>query len=324
MRRATCILLGATFLFATPGGGASAPSVRSLARTEVVRWSPFDATGALKRGLRVTAARGRCDEIGYTNVGGIGYRCTAGNLLYNACFRAGARPTEDVVCTGYPWQRHVVRLRSPHLLFYPGVTFAPASSSPWGVVLEDGNRCGVLQGTHDMLTANGRRYVVDYECERGDLVLLREGVQRGRVWRLNAARWNDTTHGYRFLGPRPARRVYFGGLPPQIARQHRLAGGAYRAAARLIRERQPKARFGLAWVRLALPRADWAYVIVGNADGSRGWFELLRRDTGWRSASSLKPYCAKVPRAVRRQLFLGKSAAVDPNTFLAPPGETRC
>jgi hypothetical protein len=284
----------------------------------------------LKQSLKVDVVKGGvgvCTDIGYTLVGGIAYRCGSGNGLYDACWRDGPNPTEFVICVGYPWQTNVSRMRSPHLLLYPGVTFTAAADYPWGIVLNDGNRCGVVQGAHDSLTAHGIRYIVDYGCERNNLVLLREGLVHGKIWHVNAARYNHATYKYTFIGHLPIRRVYFGKLPPPMAQQNTLANQAYEAAKRIIRQRTPRAHLDLVWVRLALPRADWAYVIFSGTDpNSRGWFALLHRvNSKWTDASPYKPYCAKVPKQARQQLFLDKKTWDPvPELFLAPAGETRC
>jgi hypothetical protein len=321
MRALVGLLLMTAILVAASGSAAGVPS-----RTEVVRWSPFESAGNLKQTLKVETVHGRCTDIGYTFVGGIAYRCGSGNGLYNACFRDGPNPTDYVICVGYPWQTSVTRLRSPHLLLYPGVTFTAAADFPWGIVLDDGDRCGVLQGAHDTVRTHGRTYVVDYGCQRDNLVLLREGIERGWVWQVNAARWSRTT-GYTFLGHQPVRRVYFGTLPPPIARQNTLANRAYNAARRIIWQRAPQAHLDLVWLRLVLPRADWAYAIFTPADVSfRGWFAVLHRVDGkWMDASAYKPYCTNLPKQVRQQLFLDKKTRNPrPENFMAPRGETRC
>ena len=312
------LLVTATMVVASGSAGSAPPN------TQVVRWSPFNSAGKLKAALHVKAVEGGCSDIGYTFVGGIGYRCESGNGLYDACFRDGPNPTDDVICVGYPWQTNVVRLHSPGLLLYPGVTFTKAADYPWGIVLDDGNRCGVLQGAHDSMRTHGKTYVVDYGCERGNLVLLREGIVRGRVWQANAARWSKKT-GYTFLGHLPVRRVYFGTLPPQMALQNTLANKAYNASVRIIHRRTPSAHLDLAWVRLALPSADWAYVIFTPADASsRGFFAVLQRVDGkWTDASTYMPYCANLPTNVRQQLF-DKKTNTPRREIMAPRGETRC
>ena len=290
-----------------------------------MRWSPFNPSGAVKATLNVKTVEGGCGDIGYTFVGGIGYRCGFRNYLLDSCFRDGPDPTDYVLCVNYPWDRNAIRLRAPHLLLYPGVTFTAAASFPWGIVLDDGNRCGVLQGAHDSLTAHGKRFIVDYACARGNVVVLREGMERGRTWFVNAAQWNRKT-GYTFLGHVPARRVYFGALPPPMERQNRVANKAYNAAVRVIHRRQPKAHLDIPWVRLALPQANWAYVIFTPADASgRGYFALLRLVKGrWQDASIFKPYCTRLAVAVRRQLFPSKSTGDFRPSGLEPRGGTRC
>jgi hypothetical protein len=295
--------------------------------TAVVGWSPLDSSGTLRPTLRVarTVRDGRCVDIGYTYVGGIAYRCGFRNFLLDSCFRDGPGPTDYVVCIERPWSTSVIRLRSPYLLLYPGVTFTGAAAYPWGVVLDDGNRCGVLQGAHDSLVARGRRWIVDYACERGDVVLMREGIVRGRVWQMNAARW-IRSGGYTFLGPVPVRRVYFGALAPPLQRQNRLAHEAYETAKAIVHRRAPRVHLDLAWVRLALPEADWAYVIFtpANATG-RGRFAVLHRaGATWADASTSTPYCTTLPKRVTRQLFLPRRAPRLVGAELAPRDETRC
>ena len=107
-------------------------------RTDVVQWSPLNSAGKLKASLTVSrTVSGRCTDIGYTQVGGIAYRCAFGHYLFNACWREGPTATEFVVCIGNPWQRGVWRLRSPDLLLFPGVTFDPPARS---IHRADGNK----------------------------------------------------------------------------------------------------------------------------------------------------------------------------------------
>src|SRR6266571_8846038 len=76
----------------------SAPA--TLAKTEVVRGSPFDATGIVKKSLTVKPiGTGSCSDT-YTTVGDIAYRCGRGDGLYFPCWRDGPNPTEFVLCAG--------------------------------------------------------------------------------------------------------------------------------------------------------------------------------------------------------------------------------
>jgi hypothetical protein len=294
--------------------------------TEVVRWSPFTSAGALKPTLKIESVKhGQCTDIGYTLVGGVAYRCVAGNGLYDACWRDGPSRTDFVTCLGSPWDSNVTRLRSPHLLLYPGVTFDPPAPYPWAIGLRDGTRCVVEQGAHSGFRARGRSWIVDYGCTRRNFVLLREGLRRGRVWRVNAARLISLRRGFQFLGERAIRRVYFGTLPPPMLREHRLAHEAVVAAKRILRPSTHGAQLSdeLAVVRLALPGADWARVLFGSVSSDRSWDVVLHRVAGgWREASDFKPYCTKLPVRVRRQLFFRRTERL-PNYVVAPM-EARC
>ena len=78
---------------------------------------------------------------------------------------------------------------------------------------------------------------------------------------------------------------------------------------------------------MTLPHAEWAYVIMASPDTlDKGWFALLHRGNGkWLDASADKPYCTKLPKRARQQLFLPKrTPGFSPARLLAPPGETRC
>ena len=124
------------------------------------------------------------------------------------------------------------------------------------------------------------------------------------------------------------RRAYFGALPPPMARQNRLAHQAYLSARKIIQRAKPRVRLvaGLAWVRLALPHADWAYVMFISTDALfQGWSAVVHRVNGqWRDASAYRPYCAKIPAQVRRRIFASKNTQ-NPLPELAPGpyGETR-
>jgi len=288
--------------------------------TEVVHWSPLTASGTVKTTLKVRdVGTGDCVDT-YTTAGDIAYRCGRGNALYFPCWRQGPNPTDYVLCAGDPWTTTVTRLRSPGLLLYPGVTYLDDPYAPWAIELMSGERCRLLQGAHDAVHRGARMYVVDYGCDKRNLVLLR-GVRRGRVWRIGAARYLGLRRGYELLGERAIRRAFFGGLPPVLDRQRRLAAQAVAAARRVVHRGHPRAHLDLTWVRLTLPDATWAYVIFSST-GAKGWFALLRREHGaWHDASVERPYCKRLPVSVQRRLFLRPHATKD---TLAPPGEQRC
>lgn len=295
----------------------------SPARTEVVRWSPFDSAGRVKKTLSVKAiGTGNCWDT-YTTVGDIAYRCIKGHLIYLPCWRDGPDPTEYVICSGDPWTPSVERLRSPHLLLDPGVTFDDARDYPWAIELTTGDRCLLGQGAHSVIRRGSRTLVVDYQCGRDKIVLLRN-LRRGRVWRIGMARYVNLDVGFKLLGDRTIRRAFFGALPPAMERQHELAHEAVAAARRVIHKKTPRASLGLAWVRLTLPGARWAHVIFSSVK-DRGFAVLHRSNGRWLDASSYKPYCTRLPTRVRRQLFFDRLTwKTRPYPPLMPSGEQRC
>jgi hypothetical protein len=310
------VLLGSTAVTASPGAMPF--------RTQVIRWSPFTSLGVVKNTLRVhSVGTGRCVDT-YTTAGDIAYRCGQGSYLYFPCWRDGPNPTNFVLCTGDPWSRSVSRLRSPGLMLYPGITYLDDAYSPWAVELMGGERCRLFQGAHSAIHRAKRTYVVDYYCDRDDLVLLRN-LRRGRIWRIGAARYINLRRGYKVLGDRMIRRAYFGGLPPAMERQRKLAARAVATARLVIRQKASHAHLDLAWVRLTLPNAQWSYVLFSSTSG-KGRFALLHRKGGrWVDASSYKPYCTRLPQTVRRQLFLSPKAWYPPPYWSeAAPGEQRC
>ena len=317
MRWIGAIAVCGVLLSAAASAGAVAPT-----RTEIVRWSPFDATGAVKRTLEVRdIGTGRCTDT-YTTAGDIAYRCGRGNYVYFPCWRDGPNETEFVLCAGNPWVRSVQRLRSPGLLLYPGLTFLDDPYSPWAIQLTTGERCTLAQGAHDAIHRGNRTYVVDYFCDRKGLVLVRN-LRRGRAWQIGAAHYVNLSVGYKLLGDRTVGRAYFGALPPPMERQRKLGAQAVAAARLLVHRDAPRAHLDLTWVRVTLPDVQWANVLFSSTEG-KGWFAVLHRVHGrWLDASPYRPYCKRLPRRVRRQLFVDRRTP-RPAWTLTPPREQRC
>jgi hypothetical protein len=194
--RAGLLLLPVLLAFAIAGSSAASPL-----RTEVVRWSPFDASGRIKPGLDVQQlGKGECVGRSLT-VGAPGLRCKAGRWVLDPCWRAG----DGVVCAGFPWDETVSTIRVPRSTFSrPASRVEPVR--PWAIELAGGNRCRLLQSSHTTVALRGRQVPVEYSCDDG-LVLLRS-LTRGRVWRVVAARWEDGR--YEVLPDTVVRRAYFG------------------------------------------------------------------------------------------------------------------
>ncbi len=192
-------------------------------------------------------------------------------------------------------------MRVPHFMLASGVTYAASTNvrtdPPWGLETRAGRRCLLLQGARDSVKLkSGRRVVVDYACDRGGVVLLRN-LRRGRVWRIGSARW--TGQRYALLGDVAIRRAVFPSLPPKMQRQNDVARAATSASglrsSRLLR------------VRISFPALDWAYVEALAPDTSKAlsvWALVHRIGRTWKVSHLHRPPCkSNVPANVRRQLF---------------------
>jgi hypothetical protein len=242
--------------------------------------------------------RGRCGP-GSEAIGDLGYRCGAGNLLADPCWRDGAAPSDNAVCATSPWASRAYTIRVPRLLFSAGVTFSasidPRHDPPWALVLDDGNRCLLFQGAHDSLSTRRGRIVIDYYCLRGHVNLL-GNLRRGPRWRIGAARW--TGHRYQLLGTVTVRRAIFASLPPAMKRENDLARDAAAATGLLPH---------VLLVRLAFPKLGWAYAQALAPDNSAAvtiWRLARRQGHTWQRVRLKRAPChSELPRSVRRQLF---------------------
>ncbi|HVP03808.1 MAG TPA: hypothetical protein VMT10_14655 [Solirubrobacteraceae bacterium] len=146
------------------------------AKTQIVHWSPFLADGGVRRAIAVTPRyHGDCWEGSF--VAHRGYRCIAGNLIYDPCF---ADPLRDrtVVCAADPWARGVVRLRVSGRF---ANDFSAPAGTVWALRLADGARCSLQAGgTHEVDSA-GRGS--NYYCRHSDIVLWGNPTRTG-TWTI--------------------------------------------------------------------------------------------------------------------------------------------
>lgn len=280
------------------GRGATPP-------TAVTSWNPFDASGAVKSSLQIEhLGSGNCGTVGPGSeaIGYFGYRCGTKKWIVDPCWRDGPRATDLVVCPSSPWDHKVSTIRVPHFMLVAGVTFAPPLDRrrdlPWAIELADGNRCIIAQGAHGTVTdRHGNRITVDYFCERGGIVLLRN-LRRGRVWRIGTAKLAGDH--YRLMRPVTVRRAIFPSLPPPMQRQNDIARAAAVASGLRVGD--------LLRVRLAFPSLDWARIETLAPDSSKAitLTAVVHRSHGtWKRVHVTRPVCSstKVPESARRQLF---------------------
>jgi len=74
--------------------------------------------------------------------------------------------------------------------------------------------------------------------------------------------------------------AFFGGLPPPMEHERKLAAQAVATARIVIHRETPHAQLDITWVRLTLPDARWAHVLFSSTEG-KGWFAVLHRAHGF-------------------------------------------
>ncbi len=189
---------------AAPVGGSDSDlgdSSDSVVATSLVYVRPVDDEGRLKDGFRVTKSKQHAscgDPMGVASklVDGA-LSCARGLVTWDPCWseKGGSRPS--VICMTAPWKRRVVRLFTslevtPPSLVEPDVN--SETGTPWGVELENGDRC--------LFFAGGARGWVDddpiyYYCrpDKQRLVLLGTMDRSSPAWTTRAARYVDEEPG---------------------------------------------------------------------------------------------------------------------------------
>jgi hypothetical protein len=189
-------------------GSTTAPTTSEPGSTTVLTTAPVDNGGALRRGITVTTTvRGICAS-GSEAVQDLGYRCFAGNAIYDPCWALSTETAQRAVaCIPEPWSTSAVKVVVPTLETEPPASRSPRDPDyPWAVQLTNGTRCSLLQGTHDQFDGQ----TVNYGCDGTEhLVLLGIPSHPTELWTFAAAR--ETATGYASAASVSAATVWFGG-----------------------------------------------------------------------------------------------------------------
>lgn len=200
--------------------GVHVTSFSSLpAATRVVHVSPVDSHGRLLTSFHVrkTVRDADCGPLTASvgprqrpdpseRVAYPAFRCSAGVVLYEPCWRETGRARPSAVCMDSPWQHYVTRLLTA--VEMPAVPPEHDFSFPWGVQLANGQRCFVLTGAHDSLSGKlggPDTDVIDYDCgHQPGLVLLRGFDRSAPLWRVRTAVYSK---GYKSARRAPTEAV---------------------------------------------------------------------------------------------------------------------
>ena len=127
----------------------AAPPVRTQAET----FSPWTAAGTLRPGVNVVVrssgtgcTRGSVFDAGNQYA----WRCfQASGAFYDPCFAPPARSgVTEVACMDAPWSgARLITLARPLARSSWGTPRPTAAKYPWALVLANGQRCGLIEGT---------------------------------------------------------------------------------------------------------------------------------------------------------------------------------
>jgi hypothetical protein len=148
-----------------PPATASTPATAvPPAMTQVETFGPWTATGTLQPGINVL---GRSSGTGCTrsSVFDAGnqyaWRCFLTNgSLYDPCFAPPGRSgVTQVACMDTPWSgARLITLAQPLARSSWGTPGPTAAKYPWAMVLANGQRCGLLEGTGRVIDGIGLNF----------------------------------------------------------------------------------------------------------------------------------------------------------------------
>jgi hypothetical protein len=183
----TIALAAAAPLTAAQAAPHAPAAVSSAQPTLMQHIRPVDATGHLLPGFSIAARhRGAKCQVGSDAIGSQGYRCFAGKFIYDPCW-VGAHKS-FVYCLEAPWSFDVVRL---HVVKYDnsGLT-KHGSRTPFGVELDNGQLCALVQGSTNLAAGKPIRY----RCQHTKSVLIGKIDRSHRAWRILKARPTSGGH----------------------------------------------------------------------------------------------------------------------------------
>lgn len=109
-----------------------------------------------------------------------------GNTILDPCFAGPNGPSNQVVCA-YPSADSVTLMKLTEPL--PHFALPSALSSPWLLILADGERC--YHSTGGTMNTGGLR--LDYECNHGSIDLYGNISRASRIWTIFQQRSGSLT-----------------------------------------------------------------------------------------------------------------------------------
>jgi hypothetical protein len=165
-----------------------APAPTAAAKTVVVHLRPVGAGGKLLAGFKVTARHSGANcSSGSEAIGAGGYRCFAGNGVYDPCWVSSNR--SYVYCLAAAWSFDVARLHVTKGYDNHGFS-SHVTKLPWGLELANGTLCGGEQGATGVV--DGKR--ISFGCQHVKYVLIGGVDKHNSAWRIRKARSTGGGH----------------------------------------------------------------------------------------------------------------------------------
>jgi hypothetical protein len=162
--------LAATLLISGLTMTASAAPAGTRAVTQVETFNPWTAAGKLVAGIKVAerVPASGCAFASSHDIGnGDAWRCfLSSGAFYDPCFAPPGRShVTKVACMVDPWTGKAVILTLAKPLAHSswGTPRAATAKYPWAMELSNGQRCGVIGGTSEVVDGIG----LYYACPRG-------------------------------------------------------------------------------------------------------------------------------------------------------------
>ena len=176
-RSLVCAMTVCAVGLSAAGCGNDAPAAARA--TDQRLYSPFTPDGQRRQSLDLTGTkRGSCNGGSEQVQRPDAWRCFTGDYVRDPCF--SHERTNYLLCSEQPWSARVVRLDLTKPL--PGTENASGDGGagrPWGIQLENGERCIAISG--GAASIGGMR--VNYQCS-DEVVLVGDPSTSRRFWSI--------------------------------------------------------------------------------------------------------------------------------------------
>jgi hypothetical protein len=157
---------------------SSAPTTTSTGPTEVDVFAPWTPEDTLSPDIKVLGhlADGNCWERSISDSSDPdAWRCTSGNDIVDPCFAPGEESDISIVaCAQSPWTG-VELLSLSQRLASSSAGSGPGTGYPWFLQLENGQQCGLVEGTQSETGG----ITLSYGCQSG---YASSPVESGEPW----------------------------------------------------------------------------------------------------------------------------------------------